>query len=218
MNVLVVSPHPDDETLGAGGTILGLIEQGHKVYWLNITDCQELDIPDEDKRKRTRLIERISELYGFENSFNLRWPTTKLDTLKDAESVSEISKIISATMPEWIILPDYNDVHSDHRKVFDWCFSCTKVFRYPFIKKILTMEIISETNFALPEHTFCPNMFVDISKYMEEKIAIARMYDTEMGIHPFPRSVDSIRALATMRGAMAGVTYAEAFKVLKEII
>ena len=218
MNVLVVSPHPDDETLGAGGTILKLMEQGHKVYWLNVTDIQNFNIPDEEKEKRSRLIKKVAQEYGFEKSFNLRLPATELDTVTDTEGITAISKVIYDVKPEWIILPDGNDIHSDHRRVFDWCFSCTKIFRYPFIKKILTMEIISETNFTLPEHTFCPNIFTDISDYMEKKITIACMYDTEIGEHPFPRSVDSIRALATLRGAMAGVKYAEAFKVLKEII
>ena len=37
MKVMVVSPHPDDETLGAGGTILRMMAEGHKVYWLNVT-------------------------------------------------------------------------------------------------------------------------------------------------------------------------------------
>ncbi|MFQ8877712.1 MAG: PIG-L family deacetylase [Roseburia hominis] len=40
MNILVVSPHPDDETLGAGGTILRLMQEGNAVSWLNITGIQ----------------------------------------------------------------------------------------------------------------------------------------------------------------------------------
>ena len=41
MNVLIVSPHMDDETIGAGGTILKYIDSGEKVYWLNISNTKE---------------------------------------------------------------------------------------------------------------------------------------------------------------------------------
>jgi len=43
MKILVVSPHPDDETLGAGGTIFRFKREGHQVYWLNITDMKDTD-------------------------------------------------------------------------------------------------------------------------------------------------------------------------------
>lgn len=212
MNVLVVAPHPDDETLGAGGTILKLMEQGHKVYWLLITDNATTNIVDE-------VIDKVDEVYGFEKRFELNLPPGgRLDTVTDLECIKKISDVVNEVKPEWIILPDCNDVHSDHREVFDWVFPCTKIFRYPFVKKVLTMEIISETNFALPEHTFSPNMFVDITEYMEKKIKIAKLYETEIHPHPFPRSVESLYALATLRGVMAGVRYAESFRILKEIV
>lgn len=81
--------------------------------------------------------------------------------------------------PEVLILPDYNDAHSDHKKVFDWCFACSKVFRFPYIRVILTMEILSETDFGRPETPFVPNVFVDITNFMEQKIEALRIYHTD---------------------------------------
>lgn len=40
MRMLVVSPHPDDETLGAGGTLLKYKKLGNQIFWLNITDMK----------------------------------------------------------------------------------------------------------------------------------------------------------------------------------
>ena len=35
--ILVISPHPDDETLGLGGSISKMINQGHEVYILTVS-------------------------------------------------------------------------------------------------------------------------------------------------------------------------------------
>ncbi len=80
-------------------------------------------------------------------------------------------------------------------------------------------ECISETEFApsLPEKTFMPNYFVDISEYLQKKLEIMKIYDSELGDHPFPRSLRNLEALATFRGASIGVEYAEAFQLIKYI-
>lgn len=81
------------------------------------------------------------------------------------------------------------------------------------------IETLSETEFALStkEDSFIPNVFVDVSSYIEKKIMIMNVYQSEIGEHPFPRSERNIRALATLRGATAGCEYAESFMLLKEI-
>ena len=143
--------------------------------------------------------------------------TTKLDTYDTSKAVSEISYVFKEIKPEMLLLPDYNDVHSDHKMVFDWCYSCSKIFRYPYIKKILTMEIVSETDFGKPQNPFVPNYYVDITNYIDKKIHIVKMYDTELSEYPFPRSIKHIRNLAAVRGVEAGVKYAEAFRIIKMI-
>lgn len=81
-------------------------------------------------------------------------------------------------------------------------------------------ECLSETEFspALPADTFIPNVFVDITGFLEEKIKIMKIYRDEMGAFPFPRSEENISALAKNRGTVAGVEAAEAFVLLKEVI
>ena len=68
---------------------------------------------------------------------------------------------------------------------------------------------------ALKEHiSFTPNQFVDISDSIDQKIEIAKLYTTEFNEHPFPRSEEGIRALATVRGATSGYYAAEAFQII----
>ena len=81
------------------------------------------------------------------------------------------------------------------------------------------METLSKTEFApgTIEDSFIPNMFVDITDFIDRKIEIMKHYKTEIGQYPFPRSEKNIRSLATFRGATAGCEYAESFMILKEI-
>ena len=112
-----------------------------------------------------------------------------------------------------------SDAHSDHRITFHSIMACTKSFRYPYIKKVLMYECLSETEFSptLPENVFQPNFFIDISQFFEKKIEIMSVFQSELAEHPFPRSIKNIEALATYRGAYAGVKYAEAFQLIKLI-
>lgn len=79
-------------------------------------------------------------------------------------------------------------------------------------------ETLSETEFApaLRENAFVPNVFVDISDYMEQKLAIMSTFASEVMTDNLPRSYSAIRALATYRGSRIGVKFAESFMLLFE--
>lgn len=218
--VLVIAVHPDDETLGCGGTLLKHKAHGDDIHWLICTEMLEKNgFSKEAIEKRNKEIHQVAELYNFENPHYLNLSTMKVDEYSMSALISKISLIIKVVQPKTIYLPFKGDVHSDHRKIFEAAYSCTKSFRYPSVKKILMMETLSETEFApsTKEDTFAPNYFVDISSYFEKKIQIMCCYKSEIAAHPFPRSTRNIKALATIRGATAGCEYAESFMLLKEI-
>ena len=218
--IIIISAHPDDETLGAGGTILKHKKNGDEVYWLIVTDVFESEgFSNERVLSRKQEIENVSKLYSFNNVYNLGYPTMKLNDIILFELVNKISRIFQEIEPETIYVMNRSDAHSDHRIVFDAVMSCTKSFRYPYVKKVLMYECLSETEFApiLPERVFQPNYFVDISDFLNNKIKIMKIFDSELGEHPFPRSIKNIEALATYRGATIGVNYAEAFQLIKFI-
>lgn len=218
MNILVISPHPDDETLGAGGTLLNYKDKGHQLYWLNITNMkEEFGYKKEAIETRQKQIELVKIKIGFTDFYDLGLEPANLDQYRSNKIIEQISKIIGSVRPEIIIIPNGTDAHSDHKIVFEWCCACTKIFRYPFIKRVMSMEIISETNFSVGDSIFVPNYYVDITKYMNRKEQILGIYESELGEHPFPRSLEGIEALAKVRGMEAGVKYSEAYHILKII-
>jgi LmbE family N-acetylglucosaminyl deacetylase len=216
--VLVVAPHPDDETLGCGGTLMRMHQQGAELAWLIVTGISEkAGWTSERVQQRDAEIAQVAKLIGFSSVFNLRLPTAQLDTLSMGDLINQFSSVFKSFEPEQVFLPSRSDVHTDHRVVFDAAAACTKWFRYPSVRRVLAYETISETGYALgAEFVFHPNYFVDISGFLERKLEIMAIYESELGAFPFPRSVEAIRALAAVRGAASGFVAAEAFQLLRE--
>ena len=217
-SIIVVAPHPDDEVLGVGGTLLRRKKEGAKVAWLIVTGISiEAGWEEKNVRQRRNEINKITTLFGFDSVFELNYPTTQLDHIPMSNLVAAISNVFKTFQPEEVFVPHPSDVHTDHRMVFDAVASCAKWFRYPSIKRVLAYETLSETDFGLGiSQAFRPNVFVDIERYLSDKLCAMDIYASEVGEHPFPRSYDAIRALATLRGAASGFKAAEAFELLRE--
>lgn len=217
---LVLAVHPDDETLGCGGTLLKLQAQGCELHWLIATSVSvEGGYPMEFIHRRNQQIELVSDEYRFASVHQLGLPPARVEASPLGAMVSAIAHVLETTRPDTLFLPFFGDVHSDHRVVFQAAYSCTKSFRAPWIKRIYMMETLSETEFApaVPGSCFIPATFVDISPYLDKKIEILNIYSSEVHEHPFPRSAENVRALALFRGATAGCAHAESFMLLKEI-
>lgn len=206
--ICVIAVHPDDETLGCGGTLLKHFKNGDDIYCIFVTSGNE---------KQKKYIDKISKEYSFKNVFNLGLEELRLSDISLNDIIPLISKIFKEVKPEIIYMPNRSDVHSDHKAIFNAVLSCTKSFRYPFIRKVLMMEVISETDFSLglPETMFIPNYYVDISETFEQKIQIMKMYESEMLEYPHTRNESTMTALNRYRGSLIGTEYAEAFMAIK---
>ncbi len=218
--ILVVAPHADDETLGCGGTLLRYAQSGAQIHWLLITGMREdYGYTTAQISKRDEEIKLVAEQYGFVQVHQLNFKPAALDIMPKGELIVAISKIVSQVKPEEVFTVYRNDAHSDHEVVYDSVMSATKSFRYPFVKRILAYETISETDFGMkPEDGgFRPNVFVNISEFLETKLSILELFESEVGVFPFPRSRIALEALARLRGAQCNHLAAEAFVLLKEI-
>lgn len=220
LKTLVIAPHPDDEMIGCGGTLLRRNNEGVIVGWLIVTQIsEEQGWNSNDVRRRNEEIEKVR--YGLDihenHLFQLGYPTTKLDIVPLGDLIQKMSDVFNSFHPEEVLIPHYGDVHSDHRIVFDSVSACTKWFRYPFVKRIMAYESLSETDYNLdPEKHFHPNLYVDIKNYLDKKVDLLKQYESEISDFPFPRSELSVRALAQLRGSQSGFLAAEAFQLLME--
>lgn len=215
--IFVVTPHPDDETLGCGGTLARHIGNGDIVHWIIVTSMTLGQGYSVDRlQRRDAEIAKVAELYGIRLVHRMAFPTTRLDTIALGDLVSEMKDLFEEHCPEIVYVPYRLDAHSDHATVFDMTVACCKWFRSPSIRALRAYETLSETSFGWrPENRgFRPNLYVDITGRLETKLAAMRLYAGELQEHPFPRSERAIRALAELRGSEAGFMHAEAFEQL----
>lgn len=218
--VLAIAPHPDDETLGAGGTLLRHRAEGDEIHWLIVTAMTpDLGFTPHKISERGGAIDAMAADYGFASVHHMGLPTTRLDTYSLGDIIGPMAEVMKQVRPDTVYLPFSGDVHSDHRVCFNAAAAATKSFRHPYIRRLLAYETVSETDYAVQPDVkpFAPNMFVDISAHLEGKIAMLGHLAEEMGPFPFPRSIEAVRALARVRGAQAGCMAAEGFILLKEI-
>ena len=213
-----MAPHPDDEILGCGGTLLRRKAEGADLGWLIVTGVsREAGFPVKIVQQRAQEIDKVVELMGFDHVYNLALPSAQLDRLPMSDLVEKFSKVFQEFQPIEVLLPCRSDVHTDHRLVFDATGACVKWFRHPYVKRVLAYETISETEFNLDSsNPFKPNFFVDVSEFLERKLEVMAVYKSELGCFPFPRSIEAIRALAILRGSASGFMAAEAFQLLRE--
>lgn len=215
--ILIIAPHPDDETLGCGGSLLKHKDADDQIFWLIVTNIDERHGWTQARvQQRQKEISKVAKLYGFNEIFKLDLPTTRLDTIPISDIIENISSVFINVKPQIVYLPNRNDVHTDHQIVFNASYSCTKNFRYPFVERVMMYETLSETEFSpsLTENGFLPNFYNDITDYFESKIDIMRIYASEIMEENLPRSLSVIESFCRVRGARIGKKYAEAFCLL----
>jgi LmbE family N-acetylglucosaminyl deacetylase len=221
MKVLALACHPDDETLGCGGTLLKHKAIGDELYWVIVTRTHSPQWPTQVIDQKSREVESVAQAYGMKGVFRLDYPALKLDMIPMTDLIASIRQAVSKIRPDEIYLVNGTDVHSDHQAVFNAAMSAIKPLDMNRlgVKRMLSYETLSSTEAAPPARrpAFQPNIFVDISAHMKAKLGIMKLYETEIQPDPLPRGPAAITALGRFRGATFGVEYAEAFALIREV-
>ncbi len=221
-SVLAVAVHPDDETLGCGGTLLRLAQEGTAIHLLIVTSAHSPAYDAGFIEQQRKQVRDVMAAHPFITGSWSGYETCRLDKCSISDLVKVFGRYLENTRPEWVFLPHHADVHSDHRVVFNAMSALLKPvgMRLYGVNRVLSCETISGTEAAMPiaGNTFLPTVYVDITSTIERKLEITSLYETELQPEPNPRSLSAIRALARYRGASVGVEYAEAFALLRELL
>lgn len=216
--LVVVAPHPDDETLGCGGTIARFADQGTEVSVLvvsgHLPPLYKREVFDASRKEA----EAAFQIMGVNHSEFLAIPATLVRDVPVAELNGQIGGFIRSAMPDTVLIP-FPDRHVDHRVIFDACVVACRPLHSAAPTVVLAYETLSEThwNVAGVEPAFVPELFIDVTSYMPKKKAALGCYASQID-HAPSRSIDACTALARFRGSQNGCVYAEAFKVVRIVV
>lgn len=216
--IVVIAPHPDDETLGAGGTIARFAAAGAEVSVLIVSGHLPPLYPESAFEETRREAEAALRLLGVKHWDFLKIPATMVHEAPVAQLNGKVVNFVRAASPEMVLIP-FPDRHIDHRIVFDSAVVATRPVGQNPPRIVLCYETLSETHWNAPgiEPAFVPDFHFDISDHMEKKIQALECYASQVKAAP-SRSVDAVRALARFRGSQMGCEHAEAFKAVRIVL
>ncbi len=217
---LVVVAHPDDEVLGFGATGAKLASRGEPVRAVIL--CGSVDARTE--RPSTSALrsdtQAASQTLGFAEPVVGAFPNLTMNTVAHLDLVQFIEAQIVQFGATHIYTHHPSDINDDHRQVYQACIAASRLHQrrenVPALLGLYLMEVPSATDwsYASAHEQFSPNVYVDVSTTLDAKLEALACYRNVMRPHPHPRSEQSIRALASYRGAQSGKLAAEAFQAI----
>ncbi len=225
--ILVVAAHPDDESLGCGGTIARYAAEGAVVHILFLAEGVTARNPSADQstarveiEAREAAARAAASVLGAAEPVFIRNPDNRLDTVPLIELAKAVEAEVAACSPSTVLTHHGGDLNIDHRRVHEAVLTaCRPLPGYP-IRAIYGFEVASSTEWAMSEALapFRPQRFVDIENTLDQKLKALKCYSAELRPFPHPRSERAIRSLAHTRGSATGVGAAEGFTVLRELV
>jgi len=219
--ILVISAHPDDETLGVGGTILKEKDNGNIVEVLILTDGVTARSPHIEKQKEAA--ERACNILNVDKLHFSNLPDQRLDELALIDVIKPISLIVNDLKPDIVFTHHGGDVNQDHRCVFQASIVSMRPVGDNKVSKLFSYEVPSSTEWAppFPHYQFIPNYFSDIYDYLPGKLKALNEYtkthQSEILDYPHPRSFKAVEIRAKQRGITVGLQAAESFMLIRGI-
>ncbi|NVK12650.1 PIG-L family deacetylase (plasmid) [Leisingera sp. S132] len=219
--VLVVAPHPDDEVLGAGGTIARLAAMGRQVHAAIVTRGREEIFGAAQIETVRREAEAAHAHLGVARTHWLGFPAAELAEQPHGALNGALSALVQELAPSLVLAPHPGDIHLDHQLSFLSSLVACRPHQPAYPAMVAAYETLSETNWNAPYLTppFVPNLFVDISgDALARKLEAFRLFESQCRRAPHERAPESLRALATLRGATIHRPAAEGFVLVRLVV
>lgn len=217
--VLVVAAHPDDEVLGAGGTLARHAQAGDEVHAVVVSEGAGSRYDDGMVQELQAQARHASVEIGFASLRLEGLADQRLDTLPLIELTQRLETVVNEIHPDVVYTHFPEDVNFDHGIVSRAAWTACRPYRAPYVRTFLAFETPSSTEWAwpVPRSAFTPNHYVDITTTLDAKQRAISCYESELREYPHPRSERALRERAAFWGSHIGCAAAEPFCVLRQI-
>lgn len=146
-------------------------------------------------------------------------PDNRFDEVPLLDVIKKVEVWVEKYGPQAVYTHHPGDLNIDHATTFRAVLTATRPLRGTPVKELYTFEIASSTEWAFQhiEPAFRPNVFMDISASIDDKIGAMQLYADEVRAFPHPRSPEALEAIARRWGSVVGVNYAEAFELIRAV-
>lgn len=225
MTVLVVAAHPDDEVLGCGATAARLVAEGNDVHFAILGEgltSRQAERGSTDANHLAALHHQThaaAAKLGVKNVSLHNLPDNRLDTIPLLDVVKIVEDLIDRVRPDVLYTHHEGDLNIDHVIIHRAVLTATRPIAGQPVKEIYAFEVPSSTEWAFQrlESPFRPNVFIDVARTLEAKIAAMECYESEARKFPHPRSPEALRAIALRWGSVTGCHAAEAFELVRSV-
>ncbi len=222
MAVLIIAAHPDDETLGCGGTIAKCAEQNTDAHILilgeGIRSRGGTTQPEDDAavRKLQEDAENAAKILGAASISFESFPDNRFDTVPLLDIVKTIESYVRSLQPRTVFTHHGGDLNIDHTITSRATLTAIRPMKDSPVHALVTYETPSATEWAFDRLSppFTPSLFMNITTNIETKLKAMAAYQSEVRSSPHPRSPEALKALARMRGSSSGFEFAEAFSIV----
>jgi bacillithiol biosynthesis deacetylase BshB1 len=208
-SILVIGPHPDDQELGMGGTIIRLASQGHTVHLVDMTNGEptphgSVEVRAKESAAAARIMGVGRTLLGLKNR----------EVVHDLESRHKLAALMRVHRPDWLFVPYPVDAHPDHVAVtriaedarFDAKLTRSAIPGEPWHPKRIIYYFCTHLRMNFPA-SFC----MDISDQMGKKMQAMTAYGSQFQKHAAGNVPEMVRSVNAYFGTRIGTAYAEPF-------
>ncbi|HYO79874.1 MAG TPA: PIG-L family deacetylase [Bryobacteraceae bacterium] len=226
LNILAIHAHPDDIEIVAGGTVLSLIERGHRVTIATMTagDCGTAEYsPDEIARIRRAEAAEAARLAGADY---LCAEFMDLAVFSDDESRRRVTDVLRRTQPDVVLTASPVDYHCDHEAtsalVRDACFGAPAP-NYRTGGDAPPLKAIPHLYFCDPDegldregNEVRPQFVVNVERHVERKAEMLACHASQRNWlkkhHGMDNYIDTLYEWTRNRGKLAGLQWGEGFR------
>lgn len=224
--ILAVVAHPDDEIIGVGGTLCKHRDEGDLVEVLILGDGKSSRKDTYKALPKSLRDQSIGEtknaltVLGIKTAYRESFPDNRFDTVNLLDIAKKVSLYVDKFKPNIVYTHHFGDLNIDHQMTTEATTIACRPIENPSVEAIYQFETLSSTEMAgyVPHRAFLPNIFVGIEKQIDRKLEAMNCYSSELRTFPHPRSLEALRANATVWGSRVNLRYAEPFFCLRHIM